>query len=168
MLIEIPIPPKGAPKDAGGRPINYRLEEANGGDNPEAHHCANWSYGNRTPTSDCIGMVLWAAGIDRRQPGYEGTRGGWLNCHSLLADAKGARRFCRLLNEGEKEQIGDWLLTTSHIGMIVRPACTGSDTLVVDCSPRHGREKAVGLGLPWSEACVPVRPLIYTDAKEEK
>ena len=163
-LISIPIPPKGSPGDAGNRPINYRLEEANGGSDPGAEDCCDWSFGNRTPTSDCIGFVLWCSGIDRKQPGYIGTRGEWLNCASLMDDAKGAQRFCQLLRMGEKERPGDWLMTRDHIGIVVRAECVDSDILVADCSPRHGRKHAIGLGGPWSDACVVVRPLIYSDA----
>jgi hypothetical protein len=162
-LLEIPVPPKGAPADAGNRPIAYRREEQNGGKNPDAPHCADWSYGNRTPTADCIGFALWASGIDRLQPGYDGTRGEWLNCHSLLADAGSDQRFCRPLRMGEAAAPGDWLLTKSHIGVIVRPETRASKVLIVDCSPRHGRDTAVGLGGPWSASCVVVRPLHYAD-----
>lgn len=52
---------------------------------------------------------------------------------------------------------GDWLVTPDHIGLIVRPATRAGDHLVVDCSPRHGRETAINTGLPWSEACQVLR-----------
>lgn len=165
MVIDVPIPPKGSPADAGDRPIAYRLEGGyNGGADPTADHCASWSYGGRTPTADCIGLVLWASGVDRMQPGYKGTRGEWLNCASLLDDAHTPTpSYCRKLAPGEDVRIGDWLLTRDHIGMIVRPACGGSDHLVVDCSPRHGRPTAVNTGYPWSDACEVVRPLVYKE-----
>jgi hypothetical protein len=162
MIIAIPKPPKGAPKDAGGKPINYRLDGGfNGGADPTAAHCASWSYGDRTPTSDCIGLVLWASGIDRMQPGYRGTRGEWLNCASLLDDASGAAVYARYLAKGEGPTPGDWLLTRDHIGMIIRPDLKGEDHLVVDCSPRHGRDRAVNTGYPWSDSCVVVRYTRY-------
>ncbi len=160
----IPNPPKGK----GDRPINYRLLAGyNGGFDPMAPHCASWSFGGRTPTADCIGFVLWASGIDRCQPGYKGTRGEWLNCTSLMDDALAFRKFCRLLKKDETELPGDWLLTRDHIGLVVRPACPAVDidTLVLDCSPRHGRPTAINTGFPWSEACVVVRPTFYKESK---
>lgn len=138
------------------KPIAYRLKDYNGGDDPTRIHCANWSYGERTPTSDCIGLLLWSSGVDRKQPGYKGSLGEWLNCASLIADARGAQVYCRPLKPGEKAEIGDWLLTKDHCGLIVRPdndSTDGFDHLVVDCSPRHGRDRAVNTGYPWSEAC---------------
>ena len=161
MISAIPVPPPGSPSDAGNRPINYRLKDMNGGKDPFAPHCADWSFGNRTPTADCIGFVLWASGIDRYQPGYSGSRGDWLNCASLLDDAHGAKVYCRPLVTGEHPEAGDWLVTRDHIGIIVRPECTGSDDLVIDCSPRHGRGTAVNTGLPWSEACEVIRYTRY-------
>ncbi len=148
-----------------GLPINYRLDDYNGGDNPVAPHCANLSYGGRTPTSDCIGLVLWGSGVDRKQPTYSGSRGEWLNCASLLDDAHSAtgRRFCRPLTGAEKPQAGDWVLTRDHIAMLLRPDGEDSDPLVIDCSPRHGRRNAVGTGKYWSDACEVIRPLVYAD-----
>jgi hypothetical protein len=145
-----------------GRPINYRLEDYNGGDNPSAPNCANMSYGGRTPTSDCIGLVLWASGVDRKQPGYKGSRGEWLNCASLLDDADGDQQFCRPITGAGAPMAGDWVLTRSHIAMLLRPDGEDHDPLVIDCSPRHGRRNAVGCGGFWSEACRVIRPLVYS------
>ncbi len=164
QILAIPKAPPGAPHDAGNRPIAYRLEGGfNGGSNPSAEHCVSWSFGDRTPTADCIGFVLWASGIDRLQPGYAGSRGEWLNCASLLDDADGGMKFCRPLGKYEEALVGDWLLTRDHIGFVLRPPCDGiSDALVVDCSPRHGRATAVNTGYPWSDACRIIRPLCYS------
>jgi len=162
MIITVPPPPAGAPPDGGNRPIWYRLEDENGGKDPFAAHCADRSYGLRTPTADCIGFVLWCSGIDRYQPNYHGSRDGWLNCISLLNDADGAKIWCRPVLYSAA-QPGDWLITEDHIGIIVRPACylpdhtMTSDHLVVDCSPRHGRAAAVNTGYPWSSTCRVVR-----------
>lgn len=182
QIVCVPTPPKGAPAGAGNRPIAYRLEEANGGFDPrgpldidgdghiefvelEANHCASWSFGNRTPTADCIGFVMWASGVDRCQPGFKTPRvEGWLNCRSLMDDSRTSQRFCRLLRMHEAPLPGDWLLTDDHIGMVIRSATAVSDLLVVDCSPRHGRPTAINTGLAWSEACVVVRPLVYKEA----
>jgi hypothetical protein len=158
-LSQVPDPPDPDVSDAGRRPIAYRLDPGfNGGFDPFASHCASWSYGGRTPTSDCIGFLLWSSGIDRDQPQYHGVEGPWLNCVSLIADADGDRVFCESVDH-DKAQAGDWLLTADHCAMIIRPAIFGNatamrfDHLVIDCSPRHGRDTAVGLGLPWSHAC---------------
>lgn len=164
QIIVLPVPPRGAPADAGNRPINYRNDDSGllGGRDPEAPHCADWSFGDRVPTSDCIGLTLWSSGIDRYQPGFHGTHGAWLNCKSLMADARTTQKVCRPLRFGEVEQPGDWLLTEAHIGVIVRPTSKGSKMLIVDCSPRHGRETAVNIGGPWSKACQVIRPLVYS------
>src|SRR5678816_2773083 len=66
-IAAVPKPPAGAPDNAGQRPIAYRLHEANGGRDPFAGMCSDWSYGNRTPTADCIGFALWASQLDRCQ-----------------------------------------------------------------------------------------------------
>ncbi len=156
QILAVPTPPTGAPDDAGHRPIAYRLEELNGGKDPYAPHCADWSYGCRTPTADCIGFVLWSTGVDRLQPTFAGLVGPWLHCGSLLADARGAKVWCELVTGGVLP--GDWLLTEDHIGMVVRPAPSPDfDHLVVDCSPRHGRNAAINTGGPWSGACQAVR-----------
>lgn len=158
MIAALPKPPAGAPADAGNKPIAYRLEDFNGGSNPLAAHCADWSYGDRTPTADCIGLVLWASGIDRKQPGYAGSRGEWLNCASLLDDARGNKVYCELVGMDKPVLPGDWMLTSDHIGLVVRPAnAVDGKHLVVDCSPRHGRDTAVNLGRAWSTKCQIVR-----------
>lgn len=166
MIVALPPPPPGAPADAGNRPINYRLDDSGllGGRDPERPHCADWSYGLRVPTSDCIGFALWASGIDRYQPEFNGTNEHWLNCRSLLDDAEGDMVFCRTLLSGEAAKVGDWLLSGSHIGVIVRPKSgPGLDHLVVDCSPRHGRFTAINTGGPWSGECQVIRPLFYAE-----
>ncbi len=172
QITAIPVPPKTAPTDgsAGGKPIGYRLEPGFNGDfDPTAPHCASWSYGERTPTADCIGFVLWSAGIDRCQPGYKGASDEWLNCTSLFADAHGRQQWGTLINDKEA-QSGDFLLTMDHIGLIIRPEHEHGDHLVVDCSPRHGRggryERTINTGYPWSELCVVVRPKWYAPSKE--
>lgn len=160
MILAMPLLPIGTPK-----PIAYRLDDSGllGGRDPHAPHCADLSFGGRTWTSDCIGLALWASGIDRLQPGFKGSRGAWLNCASLLDDAKGDMRYCRELMSGEGAKPGDWLLTKDHIGVIVRVKTPGFDYLVVDCSPRHGRPTAINTGGPWSGECEPIRPLFYAE-----
>jgi len=168
-LVAMPKAPNGAP-----HPIGYRLDDQNGGKDPGACHCAydSYSYGDRVCTADCIGLALHCSGIDRKQPGYKGLNGEWLNCKSLLADARGAQRFCRTLKSDEVPLPGDWLLTDTHIGVIVRGEWTDiSDpnkpkkmpVMVVDCSPRHDKTRAaaIGLGYAWSPKCEVIRPLFY-------
>jgi hypothetical protein len=167
MIGAVPMPPAGAPADAGRRPIAYRREDFNGGRDPFAAHCADWSYGLRTPTADCVGLVLWASGVDRCQPTYKGSRDEWLNCASLLDDANGSKVWCAPVRDSDARP-GDWLVTPDHIGLIVRPECRlvdGTevcDHLVVDCSPRHGRATAVNTGYPWSSACRVLRYSRYS------
>ncbi len=168
QIVAIPaLPPGTWPSDAGNRSIGYRLDPGfNGGFDPEAVHCASWSYGGRSPTADCVGFVLWASGIDRMQPGYKGSRDEWLNCASILDDAAGAKEFVRPLTTGEAILPGDWLLDTGHISLVVRPPTrTNAKPLVVDCSPRHDstRQAAINLGYAWSPACKIVCPLFYAD-----
>lgn len=165
QIVAIPLLPPGTwPSDAGNRPIGYRLDPGfNGGFDPEAHHCASWSYGGRSPTADCIGFVLWASGIDRMQPGYKGSRGEWLNCASILDDASGKAVYGRFLLPNEAEKPGDWLLDTGHISMVIRPSTRTTKPLVVDCSPRHdtSRQACINTGQSWSAGTRIVRPTFY-------
>lgn len=161
-----PLPPGSYPADAGNRAIGYRLDPGyNGGFDPEAPHCASWSYGGRSPTADCVGFVLWASGIDRMQPGYKGSRDEWLNCASILDDANGAQVYAVPVAPGT-EKPGDWLLDTGHISMVIRPTTRTSKPLVVDCSPRHDstRQSCIDTGYPWSLGCKIVRPKFYKTA----
>lgn len=147
-----------------GYPIGYQLKDYNGGTDPNAPHCATYNPDRGKFTADCIGFALYASGIDRKQPGYKGSLGEWLNCSSLLADAHGAMKFCRPLMSGEAAYAGDWLVTRTHIGVIIRPARSkGYKHLVMDCSPRHGRETGIGMGYPWSTECEVLRPLFYAE-----
>lgn len=163
MLLARPVPPSG---DAA-RPIGYRNDDSGqlGGDDPTEPGCWDWSYGGRVPTADCVGLALWCCGIARRQPGYHGTRGEWLNCASMVDDAHGSQVFFELIAHADAEP-GDLLITREHVGVIIRPATVTDgevvfDHLVVDCSPRHsGRpwsRPAVGTGGSWSRDCVVLR-----------
>lgn len=171
QIVAIPTPPPGSPFDAGNRPIAYRLVGGyNGGSDPLAPHCASWSYGYRTPTADCIGLALWASYIDRKQPGYNGSRGEWLNTDSLLDDADSDQQFCRPLTLNELPLPGDWVISGSkdsfigHIGVLVRPWTKAGPELIVDCSPHHGREAAVGIRTArWSSRCRVIRPKHYLE-----
>jgi hypothetical protein len=172
-MLVVPEPQAGSPSDAGSHPIGYRLTGGfNGGNDPTAPYCYSWSYGGRRPTADCIGFVLHSSGIDRLQPHYNGVVGEWLHCGSLLADAYGTglpkgtapHQFCRSLGEHEAVLPGDWMLTRDHIALVLRPETADSGVLVMDCSPRHGRNTGIGIGYAWSEACEVVRPLFYKEA----
>lgn len=162
-LTHVPIPPSGSPKDAGGRTIQYSREPGkNGGFDPTAKHCASWTD-KKIPTADCVGFALWACGIDRLQPGYDGSRGEWLNCGALWDDAEGDAKFVRFVPD-EEAKAGDCLLTKDHIGVIIRPECKNDAHMVLDCSPRHGRHNsAIETGGPWSDACKVIRWKHLTD-----
>lgn len=165
-LSAVPTPPDPTVEDAGNRPINYRLEKENGGSDPYAQWCCDWSYGGRTPTADCVGFVLHGSGIDRLQPSWKGPIAeSWLYCKSIVWDATHERRWCTKVDD-DKAMPGDWLVDEGHIAGIIRPAIyvggrMRDDHLVIDCSPRHGREHAIGIGRPWSEAAFVVRPKFY-------
>jgi len=182
-LAAVPTPPVGAPKDAGMRPVHYRLPYPNGGDNPHdnfglyGNHSCGWANGERVPTMDCIGFVLGAIGIDRRQPGYNGANGEWLNCLSIVRDARGKQEFFFEVNE-DLALPGDILVNEKHIGLIVRPKLSWTvdtdgdgvvdkgeerheDLLVIDCSPRHGRETGIGIGRRWASDCLVARYRFY-------
>lgn len=162
--------------DGVERPIAYRLDDSGllGGDDPYAKYCADESYGGRTLTSDCIGFALYCAGIAREQHGYKGSRGEWLNTDSVLDDAHGQAKFFRLLKPGGKARAGDLVVTRSkyllgarikagHIEMLLRPPAGTFKGVTIGCSPRFGRDTAIGVGYIWSTACEIVRPLNYTD-----
>lgn len=165
----VPVPPPGAPPDAGRRPIAYRLKEKNGGRDPYGQWCVgpeDWSYGLRTPTADCIGFVLHGSGIDRKQPSWDGPIAGpWLYCPSIVRDARHEQRWCAEVPDDQAKP-GDWLVDDGHIAGIIRPAIYVNgvltfDHLVIDCSPRHGRNTAIGTGAPWSDAAFVARPKFY-------
>lgn len=173
QLIALPPLPEGPQEGRSAPvPIAYRLHDMNGGFDPEAPYCASWSYGNRTPTADCIGLVLWASKIDRKQPGYKGSQGEWLSCISIIDDARKEGRFSKLVGNdevhGKKARPGDWLVNSAHIGMVIRPETEVSALLVIDCSPRHAtdanRNAAIGIGRAWADDCIIVRPTNYRDA----
>lgn len=174
-LVSEPHP--SSPPDFIPAPVAYRLDTSGrlGGDDPSAEHCADWSYGYRTLTSDCIGFALYCAGLARYQPGYHGSRGAWLNTDSILDDADRQMAFFRHLLSGERVKPGDLLVSRSeyllgvrkrigHIGVIVRPAPSDAfEHLVVDCSPSHGRTTAINTRYAWSPKCQVVRPLHYKE-----
>ncbi len=158
------------------RPIAYRLDESGllGGDDPYAGNCAEVSYGGRTLTADCTAFALFSAGIARTQKGYKGSRGESLNTDAVLDDAHGQQKFFRLLKAGEPARRGDLVVMRSkyvlkvrvkagHIEMLLRPPAPGFKGMTIGCSPRFGRDTAIGVGFVWSDACEIVRPLNYTD-----
>lgn len=178
-IVAVPTPPASAPPGAGHRPTHYRLEYPNGGDDIRTAFgltapcgCA-WAYGERTPVKDCIGHALACLRLDRKQPGYAGVNGEWLNCKAIVADARGAQKFFTRVPDVQAKP-GDVLVDDDHIGVIVRVQLAWwldrdgdgkvdpgeeikLDLLVSDCSPRHGRETAVGLGGRWSTSGIVAR-----------
>ena len=150
--------PAGAPEGTEPSPIGYRLEPGhNGGSDPMAPHCGSPSFGDRVYTADCVGFVLWCLGSDRLQPGFKGFNGEWLNCASILRDSQREQLYFEPVPDPTHVLPADALITATHIGLIVRVGAGDFDCLVADCSPRHGRKTAVGLGNPWDDACRVVR-----------
>ncbi len=91
MVWYSPPLPAAAPADSPGGPIRYRLKKKSGGRDPFAQHPADWSYGLRVPTCDCMGLVAWCWGFDRYQAArYDrGVNGeiiydGWINTDSMI------------------------------------------------------------------------------------
>lgn len=165
-------PHKFSPPDFVSKPVEYRLDDSGllGGDDPTAEHCADWSFGYRTLTADCIGFALYCVGIARYQPGYAGLNGAWLNTDSVITDAERQQQFFELVGPGDEIRPGDLMVTRStfalgvrvkpgHIGVIVRPSPSAAfEHLIVDCSPFHGRTTAIGLRKePWGRNYVIVR-----------
>lgn len=72
----------------------------------------------------------------------------------------GRQRFGSFITE-EAAQPGDWCIDRGHIAMVVRAKNAVTSPLVVDCSPRHGRKTAVGMGFEWSDACKYISPKVY-------
>jgi hypothetical protein len=160
--------------DGVRRPIAYRLDDSGllGGKDPTASHCADVSYGGRTLTADCTGFALYCAGIARVQPGYKGRNGAHLNTDAVLDDAHGQQKFFRLsMHDARRGDLvvmrGKYLLgkrvKAGHIEMLLRPPAPGFKGLTIGCSPRFGRDTAIGVGFVWSDACEIVRPLNYVD-----
>jgi hypothetical protein len=155
--------PPGAPPGTIDTPIGYRLDPGhNGGQDPYAPHCAQPSFGDRAWTADCVGLVLWALGIDRKQPGFGGTSGEWLHCPSMIADAHGDRVYFEPVAD-DVALPGDLLVTIDHVGMLLRRACGDLDALVVDCSPAHGRRSGVGTRVAWSDGAQVIRYLRFAE-----
>jgi hypothetical protein len=157
--------------DGVRRPVAYRLDDSGllGGDDPRAPHCADVSYGGRTLTADCAGFALYSIGLARKQPGYKGSKGEWLNTDSVLDDAHGQQKFFRTLKLGERALPGDLIVTrgayllgkrvkAGHVEVLLRRAAPGYKMLSIGCSPRFGRDTAIGVGEQWSAACEVVRP----------
>lgn len=171
-------PHKFSPPEFVSKPVAYRNDDSGslGGDDPTAPHCADWSFGYRTLTADCVGFALFCAGIARYHPDYKGLNGGWLNTDSVIADAQRIRRFFREVTAGDPVLPGDLMVSRSkfalgvrikdgHIGVIIRPAPSAAfNDLVIDCSPYHGRTTAIGLRKePWVKDYVIARPLHYKE-----
>lgn len=118
QLTAVPPAPSDSPIGSGQRPIHYRLPFPNGGDDPTAPGCWAWAYGGRTPVADCIGQALWSVGIDRKQPGFTGPNGGWLDCPGVMFDAQGAQRWFAQI-ELALALPGDLLVNANHIGVLL-------------------------------------------------
>jgi hypothetical protein len=121
-----PPRPKGAPTDWRPQKIQYRLKHTNGGKDPFAEHPADWAFGLRTPTCDCVGFVVWCLGFDRYQRDLFPHWGGWVNTDSMLISARAGDGWfeeietpelaCLVVRpstylEGERDQPG-------HVGIV--------------------------------------------------
>lgn len=166
--------------DAGAR-IVYRLKDHSGGRDPFAPDCAShW----RTlinliavASCDCAGFVAWCLGYDRYQPDafMPGSGWDWINCDSMIADARGPQTFYEeLIATGEplrdqRPLPGDVVVFPSidldhdgsrdrvgHTGIIVAvaPTWTPGDwrsLRVAHCSSGNGRRAiAETSGAPWA------------------
>jgi hypothetical protein len=181
MIGYCPELPEGAPSDAVGGPIRYRLRKKNGGKDPNAPHPAAWSYGVRVPTADCVGFVAWTLGFDRYQPrdydresGGDVIYGGWINTDSMIMGA--AALEPGWFQEIDEPEVGAIVVYGSryrrgrprkagHVGMIVdplpaefeimEPDCW-RDLRVVHCSSgndrRHGAAIQETSGAAWAKA----------------
>lgn len=153
MIGYVPAPHVLTPAGYQVGPIEYRLEPGyNGGANPDAAHPASWSFGYRTPTADCVGLVAWAMGFDRYQPdGRFPWWGGWVNTNSMIADATRTRTYfeqipapelgCAIVYETQGGTIG-------HVGLVVDPlpaewGGNWRDLRVIDCAASHSRRHRV-------------------------
>ena len=146
MLGYVPAPHPETPAGYPVGPIQYRLKPGhNGGDDPYAPHPASWSYGHRTPTCDCVGLVMWAWGLDRMQPERSKIYAqGWLNTNSLIASAEAGEGIVEQIDAPELgcavvyPSRGD---TMGHIGIVTGlPAeMCWEDLTVIDCAASHSR-----------------------------
>lgn len=108
---------------ANHRDVRYRLGE--GGRDPSRPSCATPDERGR-PSSDCIGFVAWASGIDRFRPGVFRTYGGWINTDSAIADARSHRDVFVEVPRWQAD-VGDWVvygarylgLDKGHVGVVV-------------------------------------------------
>jgi hypothetical protein len=50
-----------------------------------------------------------------------------------------------------------------HVEVLLRRAVPGFKMLSIGCSPRFGRQTAIGVGEQWSSACEVVRPLNFIE-----
>jgi len=107
----------------------YLLHEHNGGKDPTAPDPFDrWSKPGSSfvnITADCIGGAAWCGGFDRYQPKrFAHIYGGWINCDSMLLDARGpAKCFVEL----DRPEPGCFVVCASgsrghkvgHIGTVV-------------------------------------------------
>lgn len=133
-----------------GLGINYLLGE--GGKDPETVNC-----GTSGTYADCVGLALWAAGVDRLQRGLDlGDYDGWINCNSILRLRKPNTLFLYVgCTPRVSVQPGDIAVrpgtpTNRHGHMVV---CVGTNR-AVHCSKSnydiHSTPGAIDETLIWS------------------
>lgn len=158
-----------------GAAIRYRLADHQGGRDPHAADCAShWKspiIGVSYATADCAGFVAWVLGFDRYQPKDFAIYGGWLNCDSIVIDARTIESWFKIVNtpmpgdvivypsidldhDGDRDRVG-------HIGLItaVMPSWQRESwgaLRVVHCSGGNDRiyKRAIRetTALPWAGA----------------
>jgi hypothetical protein len=168
LLLIVPVPP-GA-REPGPSAIMYRLDDSGrlGGYDPNRGEGWSWSYGNRVPTTDCVGAVCAALGLDRRQHDSDFPEfGGHLNCESIWLHARNTKIIFRILDPREAAP-GDLAVVPGrrgllrripgHVEMVLRPATGNNPPLLCGNSPRHkATGQGIGVGAPWSPAVEYVR-----------
>lgn len=154
-----------------GAAIRYRLADHQGGTNPFAEDCASHWLSTimriDLATADCAGFVAWCLGYDRFQPKEFPLYGGWINCDSILGEARTSSRWFEIVPEalpgdlvvfpsidfdhdGDRDRVG-------HVGIVtdVTDAKVGdfADLVVAHCSATNDKTKkraiAITTGAPW-------------------
>jgi hypothetical protein len=154
------------PEDRQAR-IWYSAERGrNGGSDPTANTCASiWrdpADGRIWCTSDCVGLGLWAYGMDRYQPPL------WLNQNSLYAEAKAGRggwRFCNPYPGCLALILDDKRLDGSrrpgHVGVVTRQVA--GVWYAVHCSPSNHKRAGQGIAETTVRVAMGARSVHYVD-----
>lgn len=123
---------------------------------------------DREGRCDCSGMVAWAIGLDRYQPGRIG--GDWISTDSIVRDAEGPRAMFRPVAITDWQpgdlvvypgrRVGGVRVAIGHVGIVVVVGPTIAECRVAHCAAsRHAGPGAVRVsdGRPWARRGVVVR-----------